>query len=365
MESLPKGVKRQASRRADNGTVFYYYWRATKERLPDPEREPEKFARAVARCEKGINQPPAKPQRATSGPVAGTLGALIIERQKNRKYLMSTKPNTRAQYDYDLRRIAKQFPDFLAVRTDEIDRRSVRVLQDAYARSSPSYANRIVRALSALFAFAVRQDLLTVNPCDGLDQYPGGSHTRSTDEQISFAIANLPPYLARGIFLGVYTGQRGGDCAAMCWPQYDGRLLRLTQEDRGRSCAAGLHLPRVEGQADRWRGEDKVRSIDASQDRILRTMRRHAWAQSESYQSSMALALRKHPELDGLSLARLAACLCRACGRARCDARSDQKLDRAQERRDVAALHAGGAAGPSRRRAGAGRGTRRELDFGK
>lgn len=301
MPSLPKGVKRQTKRLADNTVASYFYWRATNERLPDPEREPQKFARAVARCEKGIGKP-ATPQRSR-GAVAGTLGALILERQKNRKYLMDTKVSTRAQYDYDLRRFSKQYPETLSAPIDGIDRRSIRLVRDAYAETSTSYANRIVRTLSALFAFAIKQDLLTVNPCDGIDAYPGGSHTRWTDEQISFALANLPPHAARGVFLEAFTAQRGGDCSAMCWSQYDGRLLRLTQEKTDTELALPVYIfPQLQSELDRWRREDKVRPIDASQDRILRTMHGTAWASSKSYERSMRHLMRKHPELDGLVL---------------------------------------------------------------
>lgn len=293
---LAKGVKKYQKRNADS-TAVYYYWRATGERLPDPEKEPAQFAAAIARCAAGANTP--KPRTARAARESGTLGALLLERQRSPHY-RELAASTRRMYEYDFKRLETLTPDIMDMGLEQFDRRWIRQLRDMIAATAPGYANRIVMALGALFAFAIENDHpLAANPTHGIKAIPGGSHTRWTDAQLGFALHNLPERFKRGVLLCAYTGQRGGDVAAMKWSQYEGAHIRLRQEKTGEPLLLPV-LPPLKVALDRWKRETKTNAVQALT--ILTTADGRPWRNKASFLDSMAHAFRRHEELGGLTV---------------------------------------------------------------
>ena len=92
---------------------------------------------------------------------------------------------------------------------------------------APIVANQVLAAASAIFSWAVRQEIIAVNPCHGVDRNP----TTSRERVLSDAeLALLWPRLDPGLQLILLTGQRPGEVGAMMkdhivegWWQMPGR----------------------------------------------------------------------------------------------------------------------------------------------
>ena len=77
---------------------------------------------------------------------------------------------------------------------------------------APIVANQILAAASAIFSWAIRQEILTVNPCKLVDRNPTTDRERVlSDAEVKLLWEKLDPALK----LILLTGQRPGEVAAM------------------------------------------------------------------------------------------------------------------------------------------------------
>jgi integrase len=77
---------------------------------------------------------------------------------------------------------------------------------------APITANQVLASASAIFSWAVRQEILSLNPCHGVDRNPTADRERVlSDAEIKVLYENLDPALK----LILLTGQRPGEVAAM------------------------------------------------------------------------------------------------------------------------------------------------------
>jgi hypothetical protein len=77
---------------------------------------------------------------------------------------------------------------------------------------APIVANQTLAAASAIFSWAIKQEIVAVNPCHGVDRNP----TTDRERVLSDAeLALLWPRLDAGLRLLLLTGQRPGEVAAM------------------------------------------------------------------------------------------------------------------------------------------------------
>jgi integrase len=77
---------------------------------------------------------------------------------------------------------------------------------------APIAANQTLAAASAIFSWAIRQEILTVNPCKLVDRNPTTDRERVlSDEEVKLLWERLDPALK----LILLTGQRPGEVAAM------------------------------------------------------------------------------------------------------------------------------------------------------
>ena len=75
---------------------------------------------------------------------------------------------------------------------------------------APIVANQTLAAASAIFSWAIRQEILTVNPCQGVDRNPTAARERVlSDEEVRLLWPRLEPQL----HLILLTGQRPGEVA--------------------------------------------------------------------------------------------------------------------------------------------------------
>ena len=77
---------------------------------------------------------------------------------------------------------------------------------------APITANQVLASASAIFSWAVRQEILSLNPCHGVDRNPTNDRERVLADG---EVAQLWPRLDPALKLLLLTGQRPGEVAAM------------------------------------------------------------------------------------------------------------------------------------------------------
>ena len=94
---------------------------------------------------------------------------------------------------------------------------------------APIVANQTLAAASAIFTWAVKQEIVTINPCHGVDRNPTNDRERVLSDA---EVTTLWPRLDTSLKLILLTGQRPGEVAAMQadhieegWWQMPGRLI--------------------------------------------------------------------------------------------------------------------------------------------
>ena len=77
---------------------------------------------------------------------------------------------------------------------------------------APIVANQVLASASAIFTWGCKQEIISVNPCQGVDRNPTNDRERVlSDAEIKL----LWPRLDQGLKLILLTGQRPGEVAAM------------------------------------------------------------------------------------------------------------------------------------------------------
>jgi integrase len=101
-------------------------------------------------------------------------------------------------------------PPWGKLKSNAITRADVRAVMARI--EAPIVANQVLASASAIFAWAIRQEIITVNPCHGVDRNPTVDRERVlSDAEIKVLYADLDPSLK----LILLTGQRPGEIAAM------------------------------------------------------------------------------------------------------------------------------------------------------
>ena len=111
---------------------------------------------------------------------------------------------------------------------------------------APIVANQVLAAASAIFSWAIRQEILTVNPCKLVDRNPTTDRERVlSDEEVRLLWDKLDPALK----LILLTGQRPGEVAAMQrehiadgWWQMPGKPQGALAGDQERPRSPGVAI---------------------------------------------------------------------------------------------------------------------------
>src|SRR6516162_5351294 len=99
-------------------------------------------------------------------------------------------------------------PRWAKLEIGNIRRADVKAAMAAIA--APVLANQVLAAASAIFSWAVRQDIIAANPCSGVEK----NDTTSRERVLSDAeIAAFWPYLGASLKMVLLTGQRPGEVA--------------------------------------------------------------------------------------------------------------------------------------------------------
>lgn len=266
---LPKGV--HVVRRGDR---TYYYWRATKERLPDDPSSPE-FREAIRKAD--------APDGGVIAPKS--FDALCRDYRRSDGY-RDLKPASRYYYD----RVMNDLSAMGQIPVADLKRSTFLKMADALS-DVPGMKRHFLTVSRVLMNFSVDREYREWSPLTNLKMPKLGSHKRWPDAAIDYALTHLAEPLRRACVLALYTGQREGDCTRMTWRQFDGDGIELIQEKTG----APLWIPAhrvLKAELLKWKAA-------ATSTTILTTDAGVPWGK-RSFAGRISEAISKHPPLDGL-----------------------------------------------------------------
>jgi integrase len=105
-----------------------------------------------------------------------------------------------------------------------IERKDVIALRDAL-HETPGAASQAVRALAALFTWAIDNDRAKENPAKGVRKFKSKPHDPWPDELLEAAMAD--PQVGMPVALLFFTGQRIGDAITMKWSDISDGAMRV------------------------------------------------------------------------------------------------------------------------------------------
>jgi integrase len=140
-------------------------------------------------------------------------------------------------YDIYFRRLEKLLP---TAPVGEITRGDMRKLIDGMS-ATPGAANAFLGAASALFGWARDREYIAANPCEGIDQLPGGEHHPWPEHVLRAALASDDSAVRLLTHLLYYTAQRLGDVLRMGWGDIADDRALVRQQKTGKVLSIPLH----------------------------------------------------------------------------------------------------------------------------
>lgn len=223
--------------------------------------------------------------RKAAGPKPRTVGALIAEYRASPDFAQKAA-NTKQVYLRALDYIGK----FENVRVADVKRRTILGHRDAFA-DKVGLANQILATWSLLMAFAVDREYIEHSPALRIRHLAGGTYRRWPQAALDAALAQLHEPLRRAVILGLYTGQRAGDCVAMLWSDFDGASIHVVQQKTGARLWIPCHETLLAEMAS-WK-------TDATTLTILANSEGRPW-KSRTFATMISAGLRRIPEARGL-----------------------------------------------------------------
>jgi integrase len=111
-----------------------------------------------------------------------------------------------------------------SVPAKSIERRDVIALRDELS-STPGAASQAVRALGALFAWAIDNEKLKENPAAKVKKFAAEPHKEWPDALVEEALAD--PQVGMAVALMLFTGQRINEAVKMSWADIGGGYMRV------------------------------------------------------------------------------------------------------------------------------------------
>lgn len=256
-------------KRLADGTVrTYFYHRRTRQRLPDDQTSPE-FAAALKMAEESAT---VTPGRSLDAVISQFLASAEFKR---------LKPQSQKLYRIMLDKI--RLEEIRHAPIDAIKRRHILKLRDSMS-DRPGTANAFVAVMGALFRFAVEREYIEISPIRNIKRLAGGEYQPWPDEAIEAFLKKAQPEMALALKVGLYTGQRLGDCLAMRWSDYDGNGIAVRQEKTGAQLFIPVH-------AELKAALDKARR-EAKSLHILTTPAGRPWEKS-TFRAAFTRAMRE------------------------------------------------------------------------
>ena len=135
-----------------------------------------------------------------------------------------------------------------------VKRANLLVIRDEVAAErGHGAAINFCRTVSAFFSWALDRDMIDASPATRLATRLRHGHLPAwREEQAQRAMRELPEPYRRAVVLGYYTGQRRGDLCAMRWSDYDGQVIRRTQEKTSEPLEIPV-LPALKAELEAWK----------------------------------------------------------------------------------------------------------------
>lgn len=147
------------------------------------------------------------------------------------------KPASKKRYDIYLRKLERLLPTAPVV---EITKGDMRKLVDGMA-DKPGAANAFLATASALFTWAIGNEYMAKNPCDGIPKFKMGEHQPWPPHILRAALKTDDDTIRLVAHLLYYTAQRIGDVLRMAWSDiYDDRVA-VAQEKTEKKLRIRLH----------------------------------------------------------------------------------------------------------------------------
>jgi integrase len=224
--TLPQYVRRKRAK----GREYYYF--DTGQRTdtgtpvlsPLPHIKDPSFGGALVRAKA------ARTQRKNKRGVL-TLDGLIRLYQRSPEF-RGLSEATKISYDRYLERASK----LIRTRTGEsppvklIERRDVLTLRDTLA-DTPGAASQTVRAVGALFAWAIDNEKAKDNPAKGVKKFKGKPHERWPLDLLEEGLAD--PQVGMAVALLYFTGQRINEVVSMSWNDIRGDHMIVNVKKKG------------------------------------------------------------------------------------------------------------------------------------
>lgn len=128
-----------------------------------------------------------------------------------------------------------------------IERRDVVTLREQMA-DTPGAASQMVRAVSALYAWAIENSKLRDNPAHGVKKFKSKQHKPWPLSLVDEGLSD--PQIGMAVALLYFTGQRIGDVIRMNWKDIDGDHMRVFVRKTQRQIRVAI-LPELEGMLSR------------------------------------------------------------------------------------------------------------------
>lgn len=195
----------------------------------------------------------------TERPREPTLADLIFRYRKSAEW-HALKPSSRKTYEAAFLLMEPLAP--LPLRA--LKRRHIKDGMNALVTAGKiGNARLLVAIFGVILQHAVEDELIDFNPARGIKTPKSTPYKAWTDEQITHALRVLPEHLRRALILGLYTGQRVGDCARMTWADWDGSTIRVRQQKTGVEVWIPAHNA-LKAEMEAWRAEAKTLTILAN-----------------------------------------------------------------------------------------------------
>jgi integrase len=154
-----------------------------------------------------------------------TLDGLIRLFQKSPEWAALSYSSKRS-YTLYLERANKLMRDKRgeSVPARRIERVDVRALRDSMAET-PGAASQAVRAIGALFAWAIENEKVKDNPASGVKKFKSKEHQPWPEDLVEAALSDPQVGMAVGLFY--FTGQRINEVVKMGWGAIEGDHMRV------------------------------------------------------------------------------------------------------------------------------------------
>ncbi len=218
-----KGINRVTKRLADGTTRTYFYaWKGGPS-LPGKPGVPKFIAAYNAAVAQKI-QPPQ-----------GVLMSILHGFQASSDW-DDLAPRTQRDYVGLIKVIEKKFGDFpLSGLSDRRTRGIFMEWRDERAKRSRRQADYGWQVLARILSWAHGRGLVIANPCERGGRLYRGSRAEFvwTDSDEAAFLASAPKHLHLPLILALWTGQRQGDLLRLAWTQYDGKVIRSSNQRLG------------------------------------------------------------------------------------------------------------------------------------